>query len=320
MYNYFSSKCFKINKDTPVKTIIKTIISTYFKPKYVKYDHLGKICGSAIPEKNKNALIIIKIAPIIIFFIFYHLFLRCNCFASLKPEAKRNVLYRRKALENTSYTVRVCYHSGWLPIVHTVGATFLVTCFYDNNLMNGRLITAKNPIIPNTKKILADIPAYSKKHNAISPTVPFNIIFIIELLYYFLTPPSGSFENNLLNFDEITLKNKIKNYFYIYNQILYSLGRKNYQKLSKTCNTSFGMQVLALLSRLQNPAFKFKSLRSCLPQIGFCKLFSKCISIFQLKRLLCKWGKSISKSANYFHLFFMDLSRNLLKKQTVVVS
>jgi len=129
-------------------------------------------------------------------------------FASLKPEAKRNNLNRRKVLENTSYTVRVKYHSGWLPFSQPIRATFLVTCFYNNNLMNGRLITARKPITPNTKKIPKDIPTYSKKQSAISPTVPVNIILIIELLYYFLTPWSGLFENNLLNFDEIILKYK----------------------------------------------------------------------------------------------------------------
>lgn len=132
--------------------------------------------------------------------IFYRLnFLKYMPISILKQQEKwaRNILNRRKALENTSYNVRVQYHSGWLPLICTTRATALVTCFYNTNLSIGKLISARNPMIPNIRNILEATPTYKRKQSATSPVVPVKSIFSMVVFFppYFLTPPRGAFEN-----------------------------------------------------------------------------------------------------------------------------
>jgi hypothetical protein len=122
----------------------------------------------------------------------------------------------------------------------------------------------------------------------------------------------------------VSLKNKIKNYYYNICRIIYTWGKQQYQKLSSVCNTLVGMQVFSFFIWLQNPSFKSKSLKSlrfCSPIFGFYLLTSKCVLICTLIILRLIWDKSILRELFLdFKWFFMDLSHNLQKQPSVVIA
>jgi hypothetical protein len=128
----------------------------------------------------------------------------------------------RKVLENTSYTVRIKYRLGRLPITYPLKATALLPCFYNTNLSIGKLNSTKNPIIPSNRKIPEAAPTYKRKQRATKPVIPVKKIFNIVSFFSpnFLTPPRGAFEN------KYSLKDISNNPQKISNQIFSAFDRR----------------------------------------------------------------------------------------------